>query len=298
MHVAAGIAPIIGTGRHRYRYLRDWARLPRGWDFGDPDPALRPPRTAVKGACTAAGESVVVARSAHPVLVFDRDGGFVTAWGEGRFTPWLHGVTVARDGSIWIVDCALHTATRHAPDGALLQTLGEPNSPAPTWYGRPFNMPTGLAEAPDGTLYVSDGYGNRRVHRFAPDGAHLLSWGEPGDGPGQFALVHFLAVADDGTVHVCDRENDRVQIFDPEGRYLSEWRGFDRPSDIALGSGYACVVGADGITFLTPDGERLAHIDANSTPDGALRAHGVWLDADENIFIAQFGRVVSKLERV
>jgi outer membrane protein assembly factor BamB len=244
------------------------------------------------------GDIVVVARGAHPVLTFDRSGEFVTAWGEGKFTPWLHGVTAMRDGSIWIIDSALHTATRHAADGALLQTLGTPWDPAPTWYGRPFNMPTGLAEAPDGTLYVSDGYGNRRVHRFAPDGAHLLSWGEPGDGPGQFALVHFLAVGQDGTVFVCDRENDRVQLFDAEGGFLSEWRGFERPSDIALGSGYACVVGADGISFLTFDGERLAHIAADAPPDHPLRAHGVWLDADENVFVAQFGRVVSKLERV
>jgi hypothetical protein len=291
-------APVLGTGRHRYRYVRDWARLPRGWSFGDADTSLVPPRTVVKGACMAAGDIVVVARGAHPVLVFDRGGSFVTAWGEGEFTPWLHGVTVVRDGSIWIVDSALHTATRHRPDGTRLQTLGMKGSPAPTWYGRPFNMPTGLAEAPDGTLYVSDGYGNRRVHRFAPDGTHLLSWGEPGDGPGQFALVHYLAVGPDGTVFVCDRENDRVQLFDAVGGFLAEWRGFERPSDIALAEGYACVVGADGLSFLTLAGERLAHIGANEAPDGALRAHGVWLDADRNLFIAQFGGVVSKLERL
>lgn len=294
----ATAGPIIGTGRHRYRYIRDWARLPRGWTFGDADPSLRPPRSVVKGACMPSGDIVVVARGAHPVLVFDQGGGFVTAWGEGQFTPWLHGVTAARDGSLWIIDSALHAATRHTPDGRLLQTLGEPGSPAPTWYGRPFNMPTGLAEAPDGTLYVSDGYGNRRVHRFAPDGTHLLSWGEPGDGPGQFALVHYLAVGADGTVYVCDRENDRVQLFDGEGKFLSGWRGFERPSDIALGDGYACIVGADGLSFMTPAGERLAHIGANEPFDGAFRAHGVWLDAEENVFVAQFGRVVSKLERV
>jgi DNA-binding beta-propeller fold protein YncE len=285
-------APILGSGEYRYRYVREWAHLPRFWTFGDDDPSLSPPRSAMQGVCTAEGDTYVVCRGAHPVLVFDADGGFVSSWGEGRFTPWMHGISVARDGSLWIVDTATHAATRHAPDGALLQTLGRPGMPAPTWYGGPFNMPTGVAEAPDGTLYVSDGYGNRRVHRFAPDGTLLHSWGEAGDGPGQFALVHFLAVGRDGTLYVCDRENDRVQLFDTDGHFLSQWVGFQRPSDIALGRDAAYVGGADGVTILDYDGTRRAQFG-----DG-LKIHGIWLDAAENIFLAQFDRAVSRLERL
>ena len=95
-------------------------------------------------------------------------------------------------------------------------------------------MPTGLAEAPDGSLYVSDGYGNRRVHRFAPDGTHLHSWGGPGQGAGLFAEVHYVAVAPDSRVFVTDRDNAVVQVFTADGEYLASWTEFDRPSDIAI----------------------------------------------------------------
>ena len=87
---------------------------------------------------------------------------------------------------------------------------------------------------PKGDLYVSDGYGNCRVHRFSPTGELKRSWGTPGGGPGEFFLPHGIAVRADGRVFVCDRENDRIQIFSPDGEYLSEWTDTQRPTHLVF----------------------------------------------------------------
>jgi hypothetical protein len=100
--------------------------------------------------------------------------------------------------------------------------------------GPPFHHPTNLAVSPEGNLYISDGYGNARVHVFAPDGQHLFSWGEPGAGPGQFHLPHGIAVDRRGTVYVADRENSRMQLFTLEGKYLSGWTDVARPCQVFL----------------------------------------------------------------
>ena len=100
--------------------------------------------------------------------------------------------------------------------------------------GPPFHYPTNLALAADGSLYIADGYGNARVHRYSPDGIHLSSWGEPGGRPGQFRLPHGIAVGPDGTVVVADRENSRLQFFTPEGSFLVEWTDVARPCQIVV----------------------------------------------------------------
>src|SRR5207245_9216864 len=97
--------------------------------------------------------------------------------------------------------------------------------------------PTNLALATNGDLYVSDGYGIARVHRFSPNGKLLASWGEPGTGPGQFMLPHGIAVDATGNVLVCDRESDRIQVFTAEGRFLRELTEVQRPTQIVLARG-------------------------------------------------------------
>ena len=146
---------------------------------------------------------------------------------------------------MYCTDDGNHTVRRFTPEGKLLMTLGTLNTPSDTGYdgkdtktvskpGVPFNRPTNLAVGPKGDLYVSDGYGNCRVHQFSPTGTLKRSWGVPGQGPGQFLLPHGLAVAADGRVFVCDRENDRIQIFSPDGEYLSEWTDTRRPTHVVF----------------------------------------------------------------
>jgi GNAT superfamily N-acetyltransferase len=285
----------LEAGGLRYRYERQWAKLPRDWSFGAKDPNAHPPRTAVKGAVAANGDVYVLSRSDHPVCVFDAEGRFVTSWGEGQFSPFVHGLAVAPDQRVWITDTGTHLVTVHLPDGTPVASLGVRDMPSPTLYGRPFNMPTNVAFAPDGDIYVSDGYGNRRVHRFGADLALKASWGEPGSGPGEFAIVHFIAISPDQRIWITDRENHRVQIFDADGAFLAEWTGFDMPSDLAIGRHHVYIGGRDGLSVRTLDGSTIAHFPAEI---GAFNIHGVWIDAAENIYLAHFDKAVSKLTKL
>src|SRR2546423_1459210 len=219
-----------------FELVPDWEQLPSGWSHGD-----------VAGVATDSQDRVFVFnRSEHPVIIYDRDGRFVSSWGEGVFTR-PHGITIHRD-VVYCADDTDHTVRALTLEGKLLWTLGTANQPSDTGYspeGRsnllsikrgagPFNRPTRLAVAPNGELYVSDGYGNARIHRFSPKGELIQSWVEPGSEPGQFNLPHSVWVHTDGRVFVCDRENDRVQIFTPDGEVLSIWTNVTRPGDLFI----------------------------------------------------------------
>lgn len=290
---------IIGHGAHRYSFQRQWAKLPRHWSFGSSNPKDRPPRTALKGAVAANGEVYVLSRSAHPVMLFTPEGDFITSWGEALYSNFVHSISIAPDGDVYVIDSGLHAIFHHKPDGTLVRTLGTPGMPSPTWQGNPFNMPTHIVFHPNGDAYVSDGYGNKRVHRFAMDGTHKFSWGGHGEGPGQFSLVHFIALDATGRIYITDREIDRIQIFDENGTWLADWRGtFDMPSDIAIGKDAMYVGGRDGLSIWTHDRQEIIRWKADEPYAGAFNIHGVWLDAQENIYLAHFDKAVSKLTRL
>lgn len=217
-----------------YRVVEGWEQLPDGFHHGD-----------VAGVAVDSADRVYLfTRRESRILVYERDGSFVAAWGEDFFTPRTHGLTIGPDDTLYCVDEGHHAVYRFTPEGRLLQTIGTPDTPSDTGYdgslasitrgGPPFNRPTNLAVAPGGDLYVSDGYGNARVHRFRPDGTLVRSWGEPGTGPGEFNLPHGILVTGDGRVLVADRENDRIQVFDGDGGFLEEWTDVQRPTNLAL----------------------------------------------------------------
>jgi DNA-binding beta-propeller fold protein YncE len=227
------MAQRVGSGDFIYEVDERWGQLPASWSFVD----------AVGIVVDRDDRVYVFNRGAHPIIIFERDGRLAGSWGEGQFSN-AHGLQIGADGSIYTVDTGDHTVRKWTPDGRLLLTLGTPGQAADTGFtgdldtlrgGGPFNRPTNVAEAPDGSLYVSDGYANCRVHHFAADGTLLHSWGEPGRGPGQFRLVHGICVAPDGSVFVGDRANDRVQVFSPTGEYLREWSDVRQPDEVHLG---------------------------------------------------------------
>jgi DNA-binding beta-propeller fold protein YncE len=220
---------ILGQGQYQYERVDGWAKIPPYFQLT----GLGPSGGVVDVACDAEDRVYVLCRGNHPVIVLQPDGAFLTCWGEGHFR-WPHGIHIDGEGRVWVVDAQKHTVEAFTPSGELLMTLGTPNWAGITMRGEPFNLPTGITVAPDGSLFISDGYGNRRVHHFSPDGVLLHSWGEHGAGPGQFALPHFLDVDRHGAVYVCDRENDRVQLFDAAGAYLRQWAGLNRPADIHI----------------------------------------------------------------
>jgi len=159
-------------------------------------------------------------KQADPLVVFDSQGKYLRSWGRGMFgSP--HGLRVDRQGYVWVTDNGDHQVMKFTGDGELLLTLGA-RGRAGADQGT-FNKPTDIAFAPSGEFYVSDGYGNSRVVKFSREGRYLLSWGVRGTGPGQFNLPHSVAVDSRGLVYVSDRENNRIQIFDPDGKFLRQW---------------------------------------------------------------------------
>jgi DNA-binding beta-propeller fold protein YncE len=224
----------VGQGPFCYTANAGWAQQPPGWSWPE-----------VPGVATDSRDRVYVFnRGEHPLMVFDRDGKFLSSWGEGVFVR-PHGITIGPEDAVYCTDDHDHTVRKFTPEGRLLLTLGTSGRPSDTGAtsmdfrtirhsGPPFHYPTNVALAPGGELYVTDGYGNARVHRFAPDGRLLSSWGEPGGGPGQFRVPHGIAVDRRGTVFVADRENSRIQLFSPDGEYLGEWTDVARPCQVTF----------------------------------------------------------------
>ena len=214
----------VGAGDSRYEERHDWPRLPEGWSF----------REVVDVAVDGQDRVCVFNRGQQPVMVFEADGTLAGAWGEGMFTR-PHGLTAGPDGALWAADDDGHCVRRFTWDGELQLTIGIPGQGAEPHSGEPFNRPTKVAVAPrSGEIYIADGYGNARVHKYSPEGEHLLSWGEFGTGPGQFNLVHSVCTDDAGRVFVADRENHRVQIFDDQGAYLDQWNDMHRPCGLLV----------------------------------------------------------------
>ncbi len=214
-----------------YQVVPEWERLPPEMRHGD----------VVGVAVDSRDRLFAVTRREARCLVYEPDGTFVTSFGEDLLTEQPHALTIDADDFLYIVDGGDHTVKKFSPEGEVLLTLGTPGVPSDTGYdgtaesivraGPPFNRPTKAAIGPNGDIYVSDGYGNARIHRFSAQGGLIASWGEPGSGPGQFNLPHGVWIADH-RVFVADRENDRVQVFTLSGELLAVWDHIQRPTDI------------------------------------------------------------------
>lgn len=287
----------LGNGHFTYEALSSWEQLPPGLRLSE-SPGV---------AVNSRDQVYVLTRNPeNPVLLFEADGTFVRSFGQGIFTDRAHGITVAPDDTVFCADDGTHTITKFSPDGELLLTIGTPNEPAPRWSGKPFNRPTHAAVSPrTGDIYVTDGYGNARVHRYTADGRWLHAWGEPGIDPGQFLLPHNLVVDGDDRIYVADREAHRVQVFDPEGRVLAVWSNIFRPDGLTLGpdgniyvaelntAGLTC----DGVTgighrvsIFTRDGELLARIGApeeGEAPGQFIAPHGIAVDSRGDIYVGE-----------
>jgi DNA-binding beta-propeller fold protein YncE len=300
---------VVGAGKFRYRAVVDWEKLPDGWNFVE----------AVGVAVDSRDRVFVFCRGEHPVICFDSDGSFLFAWGEGQFNR-PHGIAIGPDDSLYLSDDRDHTVRKFTAEGELLLTLGTSGRSSETGVrdfdyrtitagGGPFNHPTNLALGAGGEMYVADGYGNCRVHKFSPEGQWLHSWGEPGAGPGQFNLPHGIGVDRTGRVAVADRENDRVQFFSPDGEFLDQWTDLARPTEVffdAVGNAFVSELGrrAGMFPWMTPDvnspGGRMSIFDAdgnllarwgggeNPTEPGDFYApHDVWVDSRGDLYVGE-----------
>jgi sugar lactone lactonase YvrE len=214
---------------------------------------------------------------------------------------------MAPDQTLWLTDDGDHTVRHCTLDGKVLLTIGVPGAPKPYMSGEPFHRCTHTALSPQGDLYVSDGYGNARVHKFSPNGTLLLSWGEPGTDPGQFNIAHNICCDADGWVYVADRENHRVQVFDGNGRFETQWINMHRPSGLHLdprprGNFYVGEIGGGlGVNYDMPNigprisiygakGDLLARLGnrpAGLEPGQFTSPHGLAVDAHGDIYVGE-----------
>ena len=300
--------------RLEYEVARGWEQLPEGWSF-----------TEVAGVAVDSKDQVYVfCRGEHPLIVFDKDGHFITAWGEGVFTI-PHGIFIDRQDRIYLTDCGDHTVRVYNSAGEQLWMLGEPGQASDTGFeidvspvryaGGPFNRLTNVAVVPDGGLYIADGYGNAQVHKFSASSQLEFSWGEPGSGPGQFNLPHGIGVDSAGTVYVADRESSRVQLFNPQGEYLRSWDFVNRPDDIFIDEQdnlYIAELGFRSATISPPHFCFMSHPPAGHDPiakvgiydpDGTLQQsiggeeeilpgnfiapHGLWADSRGDLYVGE-----------
>jgi DNA-binding beta-propeller fold protein YncE len=264
-------------------------------------------------AINASGNVLVLHRGAHPIMEFDNSGKLVRTWGDGMisegkvvaisprdrplggsgysavygpagcFSCGAHSIRVDPEGNIWLVDATGHVVYKMNPQGKVVMQLGRRGV---SGIGTTtFNLPTDVAFAPNGDIYVSDGYGNPRVVKYSRDGKYLLQWGRRGTGPGEFELPHNLAVDAQGRVYVTDRDNRRIQIFDPSGKFLKEWTNVGGVSSLFMTKDQR--LWASG-TLRDLEGNVLAVL-----PEAA-GAHGAAVNDGGDVYIAQLSGIVQK----
>jgi DNA-binding beta-propeller fold protein YncE len=272
----------VGTGKYTYEPVRDFFKLPNGESFG----------LVSRVAADAQDRIYVFQRKDPPVVVFEREGKYLGAWGGGEVTD-PHGLKIVGD-IVYTTDRSDSVAKSFTLDGKPLLQLGERGVHSDTgcvgapWLALraagPFNHPTEMIAHPNGDIYVTDGYRNARVHRFTGDGRLVKSWGAPGKAEGEFHLPHSIAIDADGRLYVADRANQRIQIFTPDGDFLGMWTGMGGPNDITRGT--------DGLFYIAEqeDGGNPAYVCVRDAQGAVLarlasrHVHGVGVDSRGDIY--------------
>ena len=282
----------LKQGAFAYEQDDDWAKTPAGYEF---------PEAA--GVEVDANDNVYVFnRGPHPVIVYDKNGNFVRSFGEDTFTARAHGIHISPAGECWLVDDSQHAIHKFDLEGKLLSTLGNVGQPADKWSGVPFNRPTHMCVSPNsGEAYVTDGYGNSRVHRYSADGKLITSWGAVGTDPGEFCNPHNVIVDENENILVADRENNRVQVFDNQGNVKAIWHDIYKADGFCRGPDGNYYIGelcgnhdtnslGHRISIHSPDGTRLARIGSPVQGDGPGEfnaIHGIANDSQGNVYVAE-----------
>jgi DNA-binding beta-propeller fold protein YncE len=292
----------IDAGDRQYELVEGWGKLPEGWRWGQCGAV----------AVDSKDQVHVFTRTENPYMVFDKAGNLVESWGRGIFED-AHGLCITPDDTVFCVDRVPQIVLKFSAAGRHKLTLGERGKPSDTGYtdenktvlyaGPPFHHPTDVSITPAGEIYVSDGYRNCRVHKYDADGNLLMSWGDPGEGEGQFNLVHSVW-EHKGRVYVADRQNHRIQVFTPDGKHLETWPGFNQPCKI--------YVDKDEIMYVAELGDRVSIVDLQGNVIGRFGSershdpgkfwgpHGIWTDSEGSIYVSEVleGARVQKFARV
>ena len=288
----------------KYELVADWPQLPQGYNLGQ-----------VTGVDIDSGQNIFLIHrawrrwkilnevfpdttiSAHTILELDRSSGkLLNSWGAGLFIM-PHGLAVDKENNIWVTDVGMQQVFKFSHEGKLLMTLGEARKPGIDSLH--FNYPTDVASAPDGSIYVSDGYRNSRVVKFSKEGKYLFEWGRKGTGEGEFDTPHAIDVDSRGNVYVADMENNRIQKFDAAGKFIKQWKNdvakqlfslsVDPKNDNLFAVDYLTVdtliKGADIILFDSTI-KYLQRFGRSGSYDGPVCwYHDITIDAEGNIYV-------------
>ncbi len=290
------------------------------------------------GCCDKAGNIYAICRdNAHPIVLIDREGNYVRDFGGGMFQK-IHDIKITPQGTLLCVDDALHAARELTMEGEWIRDIGSLGQPSDTGFdpdiwnklraeGRiatydvyynaglefaekmrtirrtapPFNKPTGVAYNARGELFFSDGYGNAAIHRFGADGNLLQTWGQPGEGPGKFLIVHAVWVDTLGRVWAADREGSAIHVFSEEGAVLGYASGcFYQPSGLWGDERYVYAgERGGGLSIFDMELNLVAQL---GFPFSSLRFHGICGNADSDIFVFTLhsfpGYPIMRLRRV
>ena len=285
----------VRSGEYTYELIESWAKLPAGMTFKE-----------CPGVAVDSRDNVyVLTRGEQPIIVLDKDGNYIRSFGKGLFSDdRTHGLYIAQDDSVMVADDGIHTIQKLNSEGEKIMEIGERNHPAPKWSGQPFNRPTSAAIMPsNGDVYVSDGYGNSRIHVYTGSGEYKFSWGSPGIDAGQFIRPHNIAVDADDKVYVVDREAHRIQIFDAKGNFISMWNNIHRPDSMVLWkdhiyvgelNGMAGVDDAPGlghrVTVYDLNGNRVSMFGSQEEGEGPgqfIAPHGIAVDSKGDVYVAE-----------
>jgi streptogramin lyase len=261
----------------RYEIDIEWAQLPDGASWDGSTSWIEADRQ---------GNIVVLVRTAPHFRMFTRDGQFVRAWGDDGLFESAHSLTIDHEGFFWVTDSVGHVVHKFNPGGNLLMTLGRKGAAGDNASRDLFNQPNHVAVAPNGDIYVSDGYANSRVVHFSPDGRFVrIIGGERGSEPGQLRVPHGVAVDSRGRILVNDSDNARVSLFDPDGNFVETWPFPSRGGIVVAADDtvYVSDVNA-GIIHIVKDGEQIDAVSAD-------RAHGLGVDTDGAIYVSGASRM-------
>lgn len=302
----------VGGGDFRYRVDENWPSFPVGGPDGE----------AVAVACDPDDNVYVFLRGPFQIQAFAPDGSPRAKLAEGIFDR-PHGLFIDKRAFLYCTHDFGHSVHVYSTELTLNMVLGNPRHPSDTGAtsidyrsikhsGPPFHFPTNLALGPTGDIFVADGYGNARIHRFNPDGQLLHSWGEPGSGPGQFQVPHGIAVDRQGVVYVADRENSRLQLFSSDGAYLQKWTDVARPCQVFIdpednvcvaelgfragrwpGTGEAEPGQTGGrVSIFDRAGNLLSRWGGGTNPCAPgdfFAPHGIWVDSHGDLYVCEVG---------
>ena len=240
------------------------------------------------------GNVVVLVRTAPHFRIFTRDGEFVRAWGDDGLFQSAHSVTIDSQGFLWVTDSVGHVVHKFSPEGELLMTLGRKGTAGDNTSRDLFNQPNHVAIAPNGDIYVSDGYQNSRVVHFSKDGQFVrIIGGERGSEPGQLQVPHGVAVDSRGRILVNDSDNQRVSVFDKDGKFVETWPFPSRGGIVVTADDTVYISDVNvGVVNIVKDGELIDSVSAD-------RAHGLGVDIDGSIYVSGASRMtVMKITRV